>query len=79
MIFRRVTGCLLIIAASVLPALGQGRPTTRNNLTIAGNVRDDTDQHVMENVRVDLKLTTGVPDKHHLHAREWRIRVRRPQ
>ncbi len=61
MVFRRVAFCLVILAASV-PALGQGRNTARtNNLTIAGSVRDDSDQHVMENVRVDLKLSTGVP------------------
>jgi tetratricopeptide (TPR) repeat protein len=62
MAFRRVAVSLFILAASALPALGQGRNTARNNnLTIAGTVRDDTDQHVMENVRVDLKLSTGVP------------------
>jgi tetratricopeptide (TPR) repeat protein len=62
MCFRRViTGCLLILAASVLPSLGQNRSVVRNTYSIAGNVRDDTDQHTMENVRVDLKLTTGVP------------------
>lgn len=61
MAFRRIATWFLILAASVLPALGQGRPSARNNLFIAGTVRDDSDQHVMENVRVDLKLSTGVP------------------
>ena len=61
MVFRRAAGCLLILAASVLPALGQGRTPVRNNLSIAGTIRDDADQHSMENVRVDLKLTSGVP------------------
>jgi tetratricopeptide (TPR) repeat protein len=59
--FRRVIGCLLILAASVLPGLGQNRSIARNNYSIAGSVRDDSDQQTMENVRVDLKLTTGVP------------------
>ena len=61
MVFRRVVGCLLILAASVLTALGQGRTPVRNNLSIAGTIRDDVDQHAMENVRVDLKLTSGIP------------------
>jgi tetratricopeptide (TPR) repeat protein len=61
MAFRRVAGCLLILAASALSALGQGRNAARNILTIAGNIRDDSDKHEMENVRVDLKLSSGVP------------------
>jgi tetratricopeptide (TPR) repeat protein len=61
MVFRRAIVCLLILVASVLPGLGQGRAIVRNTYSIAGNVRDDADEHTMENVRVDLKLTTGVP------------------
>jgi tetratricopeptide (TPR) repeat protein len=60
--FRHATGALLIFIASVLPALGQGRPgPTRVTYGIAGTVRDDNDQHTMESVRVDLKQSTGTP------------------
>jgi tetratricopeptide (TPR) repeat protein len=61
MFFRCLTGCILVLAASALPSLAQTRTAPRNNFSIAGNVRDDSDQQTMENVRVDLKLATGVP------------------
>jgi hypothetical protein len=61
MVFRRAIGCLFILTVSVLPSLGQGRNVARNNFSVSGTVRDDSDQHTMENVRVDLKLPTGVP------------------
>jgi tetratricopeptide (TPR) repeat protein len=62
MSFRHVIGFFLILTSSVLPSPGQGRSNTRNsNFSIAGNVRDDTDEQTMENVRVDLKLATGIP------------------
>jgi tetratricopeptide (TPR) repeat protein len=60
--FRHATGALLIFIASVLPALGQGRPgPTRATYGIAGTVRDDSDQHAMDNIRVDLKGSTRTP------------------
>src|SRR5258708_4629421 len=60
--FRHATGALLILVASVLPGLGQSRPTpTRATYGIAGSVRDDSDQHSMESIRVDLKQSTGTP------------------
>jgi tetratricopeptide (TPR) repeat protein len=61
--FRRAFGALLVVAAAMLPALGQNHPTTpsRASYGIAGNVRDDSDQHALENIRVDLKGSTGTP------------------
>jgi tetratricopeptide (TPR) repeat protein len=71
MFFRRAFSALLIIIASVLPSLGQNRPdtstradrpaATRTTYGIVGTVRDDHDQHEMENIRVDLKQATGIP------------------
>jgi tetratricopeptide (TPR) repeat protein len=58
---RRVLGSLLILAATALPSLGQQRPTARGTFTISGTVQDDAAQHPVENVRVDLKLATGIP------------------
>jgi hypothetical protein len=59
---RNATGALLIFIASALPCLGQGRPgANRATYGIAGTVRDDSDQHTMENIRVDLKQSTGTP------------------
>ena len=56
------TGVLLILMGSALPGIGQGRPApSRTMYGIAGTVRDDYDQHTMENVRVDLKEATGTP------------------
>ncbi len=60
--FRHATGVLLLFVTSVLPGLGQSRPTpTRATYGIAGSVRDDYDQHSMESIRVDLKQSTGTP------------------
>ena len=59
---RHATGVLLILIANALPGLGQGRPSpSRNTYGIAGTVRDDYDQHTMENIRVDLMAATGTP------------------
>ena len=61
MFSRHVLGCLLILAASVLPTFGQMRPSnSRNTYSIAGSVRDESDQHIMENVRVNLMQSGGV-------------------
>src|ERR1035437_2095880 len=61
MFLRHVMGFLLILAASVMPCVGQTRPNARTTYVIAGSVRDDTGQHAMENIRVDLKQATGIP------------------
>ncbi len=59
---RHATGTLLILLASALPGLGQGRTNPGKTMySIAGMVRDDSDQHSMESVRVDLKQATGTP------------------
>src|SRR5882672_999636 len=59
---RHATGILLIFIGSALPGMGQGRPApSRHTYGIAGTVRDDNDQHTMENIRVDLKGGTGTP------------------
>jgi tetratricopeptide (TPR) repeat protein len=59
---HQATGVLLILIASALPGMGQGRPSpSRDTYGIAGTVRDDYDQHTMENVRVDLMAATGTP------------------
>jgi tetratricopeptide (TPR) repeat protein len=60
--FRHVTGVLLLLTATALPALAQSHPGfSRDAYDIAGTVRDDFDQHAMESVRVDLKQATGTP------------------
>jgi hypothetical protein len=59
---HEATGVLLILVASALPGMGQSRPSpTRDTYGIAGTVRDDYDQHTMENIRVDLMAATGTP------------------
>jgi len=68
--FRHATGALLIFIASVLPALGQTRSTpSRVTYGIAGTVRDDSDQHAMDNIRVDLRGRHAL-HKFHFHSRE---------
>jgi tetratricopeptide (TPR) repeat protein len=61
MSFRHVTVFLLMMMVAVLPTFGQGRSAPRITFSIAGSVRDDYDQHTLENVRVDLKQSTGIP------------------
>ncbi len=61
MITRSVAAGFLILAGSVFPAFGQGRNAPRNSLSIEGTVRDDADHHAMENVRVDLLESSGIP------------------
>jgi len=59
---RHATGVLLMLTASVLPGLGQSRTTPGKTMySIAGTVRDDSDQHTMESVRVELREATGTP------------------
>jgi tetratricopeptide (TPR) repeat protein len=61
MFLRQVLGSLLILSATALPSLGQQRPAAKLSYTISGTVQDDAAQHPMENVRVDLKMSTGIP------------------
>jgi tetratricopeptide (TPR) repeat protein len=61
MSLRQVLGFLLIFTASVLPCMAQMRPTARSTFSIAGSIHDDNGQQTMENVRVDLKESTGIP------------------
>ncbi len=59
---HHATGILLIFIGSALSGMGQGRPAPgRHTYGIAGTVRDDYDQHTMENIRVDLMAATGTP------------------
>lgn len=60
MSFRRAVGFLLMMIAGVLPSSGQTRPFSRHTFSIEGTVRDDYDQHTLENIRVDLKQSTGI-------------------
>jgi len=59
--FRQTPIVLILFAIGVLPALAQTRGNSRPVYSIDGYVRDDTDQHPMENVRVDLKQGSGIP------------------
>ncbi len=56
---RHVFCPLLILTLWIHPASGQVRQS-RNSFSIAGTVRDDTDEHSLESVRVDLKQATGI-------------------
>jgi predicted Zn-dependent protease len=55
---RHVFCPLLTLILWTLPAFGQNRQ--RNSFSIAGTVRDDSDEHSLESVRVDLKQSTGI-------------------
>jgi Flp pilus assembly protein TadD len=61
MSFRHVLGAALAIVISVVSSPGQIRTIARPTYSIHGTVRDDRDQHVMENVRVEIKAPTGTP------------------
>ena len=61
MFFRNVTGILVMLTTGMLPAFGQMRTGPRNNFSIAGSVREDSTQLMLENIRVDLKSTSSVP------------------
>lgn len=60
---RRTTAfiSLLFLFAGAIPVLGQGRGRSRPTYSISGTVRDDSNQHIMEAVRVDLLRSTGEP------------------
>ena len=61
MLFRHALSSLLLLAIGVLPGFGQARSNSRPTFSIDGYVRDDSDQHAMENIRVDLKQSAGIP------------------
>ena len=61
MSYRQMLCSLLILSAAAVPTLGQQRPAARATFTISGVVQDDSAQRSVENVRVDLKLATGIP------------------
>jgi Flp pilus assembly protein TadD len=60
-LFRQTPIVLILFAIGVLPGLAQSRSGSRPAYNIDGYVRDDSDQHPMENVRVDLKQGSGIP------------------
>jgi tetratricopeptide (TPR) repeat protein len=59
--FRLAPILLLLPFIGVLPGLAQTRPGSRPVYEIDGFVRDDVDAHPIENVRVDLKQSSGIP------------------
>jgi tetratricopeptide (TPR) repeat protein len=56
MFFRRLPLFLLLLALSVLPGMAQSR---RDIFSIGGTIRDNIDQHAMENIQLTLKQLTG--------------------
>ncbi len=58
---RYALSLLLLLAIGVLPGFSQIPRRSRMRFNISGVVRDDADQHRLENIRVDLKLVGGVP------------------
>jgi len=56
---RHVIYPLLTLILWALPAFAQVRQS-RNTFSIAGSVRDDSDERALESVRVDLKQATGI-------------------
>ena len=52
---------LFLATLGVWPVRAQVRPNGHAVYSIDGSVRDDSDQHEMENVRVDLRQSGGVP------------------
>src|ERR1700688_4796963 len=56
MFFRRLPLFLLLLALSVLPGMAQSH---RDIFSIGGTIRDNIDQHAMENVQLTLKQLTG--------------------
>jgi Tfp pilus assembly protein PilF len=61
MYLRRSTVFLFFLALSVLPGRAQTQPNGRNVFSIDGYVRDDSGQHSVENIRVDLLRSGGTP------------------
>lgn len=57
---RHVLNPLLILVVWTLPAFGQARSSSRRTFSISGTVRDESNQHALESVPVDLKQSTGV-------------------
>jgi Flp pilus assembly protein TadD len=65
--FSRTAGLLLMIIASVMPGFAQVQPwgggnsASHSTYSIAGTVRDEENMRTVEDVRVDLKVSTGTP------------------
>jgi tetratricopeptide (TPR) repeat protein len=61
MFVRQKLGLLLILAAGVLPGYAQQDANSDLMFSIGGHVRDNSDQHGIENVRVELRQSNGSP------------------
>lgn len=56
---RHAFGLLLLLTACSLPGFGQQLTRSASGFSIDGTVRDNTDQHGLENIRVDLMKSPG--------------------
>jgi tetratricopeptide (TPR) repeat protein len=61
---RHAFALLLVLATGALPGYGQQFTPPSSVFSIDGNVRENTDQRGVENVRVDLKQPDGIPVGH---------------
>jgi tetratricopeptide (TPR) repeat protein len=61
MLGRRALGFLIFLAACVPSGFGQSHNSSPDIFTIIGSVRDSRDLHALENVRVELKGSEGIP------------------
>ncbi|MBZ5662134.1 MAG: tetratricopeptide repeat protein [Acidobacteriia bacterium] len=61
MFVRQKLGLLLLLAAAALPGYCRQNSHADSLFSIDGSVRDISDQHGMENIRVDLKQPDGSP------------------
>jgi tetratricopeptide (TPR) repeat protein len=59
--FHQTPILLFLFMIGVLPGFAQNRGASRPIYNIDGYVRDDRDQRPLENVRVDLRLGSGIP------------------
>jgi Tfp pilus assembly protein PilF len=61
MSFRHILGAALAIVITVVSSPGQIRTISKPTYSINGTVREESDQRVMENVRVEIQAPTGTP------------------
>ncbi|MGH9681957.1 MAG: carboxypeptidase regulatory-like domain-containing protein [Candidatus Acidiferrales bacterium] len=61
MLGRHAVGFLLFFAACISPGFGQDHSASAAIFSIVGSVRDGNDLHTLENARVELKASEGVP------------------
>ncbi|MBZ5643528.1 MAG: tetratricopeptide repeat protein [Acidobacteriia bacterium] len=61
MLVRQKLGLLLLLAAASLPGYAQQGSQSGSGFSIDGSVRDTSDQHGLENVRINLKQPDGSP------------------